>query len=549
MESRQEIEQMRVVELREFLRRHDVSIKNVARSDGTPGPPRKPELLKAALDVWEDYNFAQSQTPEQPSNPFQSRRSPASLQRARRSSTAQQQDMNQTPRTSSRAPRPSADRVSGAEDEPREPTADAALNARQRRRSSSWVDPSLLAQLRAPSQTNAKEKSNSRPSSRARSSSVAGAAQRKRETLDSDEIRKESAPSVARGATRSESTHPETPSTVHRRTRQRNTSTAASTPSVRAPLLLDIDENYVSDQDPDYEADDEPVDDEDDSDANEQEHDKPAQVVDLTRDSTSRQQRQALRDSDDGIQPFHNYESSRGKEEVVEEDIPFDSDAYESDRAHHSDRGSVLDTEDDEQLVDFSKWSTRDIRDWLRAHNVPFTSFASKEELIGLVRAKILQMETIEEEDPVPNVQTHSARLSRKPEESNLARRRGISIPSVVDEDDEVIFVQQQIRRKSNRKNPKGIDSKEYTKNASRRNNRRLLAVSLLLICLPALVILWVYAIQSLLMSSTIPFCDKDAPSSKFRRLCAPPRNSSRVTIRNRSIEAARPRHFCDVIN
>ncbi|KAI0560296.1 hypothetical protein FGB62_117g026 [Gracilaria domingensis] len=518
---------MRVVELREFLRRHQVSVRNVARNDGTPGPPRKSDLLAAALDVWKMHTSTQPDTAIlQPTNPFQKRRSsPASLQRPRRSSVAAEQP--EMPQTTSSALRAS-------DSQPPSHPADApSSTSRARRRSSSWVDPSLLAQLQAPSLSNQTNKtpaernlvqSGRRDDERTRTASRTAPAPRSGPVLervqtafetpddDGDDAVKLDSASFARPTSRrSVSTRLETPSTAQRRTRQSDVAPAPTRRTARERKLLDIEENYLSDEDPDYEADGEPAEYEDDSEASDYEHSHSADVIDLTYTTSQSNQQQAIHTVDDEIQPVQREGMHRVYKDAGEEDIPFDSDAYESDRVHHSDRGSVIDTEDEEQLVDFTQWRSKDLRDWLRAHNIQFPNLASKEELVGLVRARVLQMETMDE-DQLPPVKQKSAHEPRKQEQQKLRSRRGITVPRVGDDDDEVIFVQEQSSRKSQAKIARSTESK----NVRTVNGRRAQALTSFFVMSALLIVLWAFALHNIFLSARIPFCHNQSRSSTF---------------------------------
>lgn len=109
MESLQELDDMRVTELRDFLRRHGHNPTEIPRLGGTPGPPRKPDLLRAAKEIWHaahpdpspprapvlpvvqsDPSPPRLPSSHSPSNPFQqqSARSPSTATLRRRLSVA-----------------------------------------------------------------------------------------------------------------------------------------------------------------------------------------------------------------------------------------------------------------------------------------------------------------------------------------------------------------------------------------------------------------------------------------------------------------------------
>eukprot|EP00737_Agarophyton_chilense_P002275 gb/GEZJ01002583.1/.p1 GENE.gb/GEZJ01002583.1/~~gb/GEZJ01002583.1/.p1 ORF type:complete len:822 (+),score=140.86 gb/GEZJ01002583.1/:196-2466(+) len=412
------------------------------------------------------------------------------------------------------------------------PSAEQSVPARLRRRSSSWVDPSLLAQLRhpplskpteteKPAQTEKpaekpvdqplqpKRTHQSATPTRAHSRSayheaaIHGGEQSRAQLQTSQLIIKGGLPSpAARPPNRASAADAlEANPTVQRRTSHSDVPPASTRRSVRVRRLLDVDDSYVSDEDPDYEADGEPADEDDEqSYSSEDEPQRAARVVDLAYDAQEKQRQQALEHGADEIQPAHG-------NEMAQEDIPFDSDAYESDRLHYSDPGSVVDTEDEHQLPDFTQWRTKDIRDWLLAHDVNFNSAASKEELVGIVRAKVLQMEAMDEDQTPPVKQR---------QEASSRRRRGISAPSAADEDDdEVVFVSQRSKPLSNRNGSMFGKNKKRSRNRFRGiANSRFLAASTVLIMGVVLLLLWALALQAIFMTPVIPFCDTNSSSN-----------------------------------
>ncbi|KAJ8904504.1 hypothetical protein NDN08_001022 [Rhodosorus marinus] len=76
MESVQEIQEMTVSELREFLERQEVPLSEITSTGRTPRPVKK-DLLRTALEVRENYDLTRrggpsARTPEREINPFQS---------------------------------------------------------------------------------------------------------------------------------------------------------------------------------------------------------------------------------------------------------------------------------------------------------------------------------------------------------------------------------------------------------------------------------------------------------------------------------------------
>lgn len=497
MESREEIQEMRVVELREFLRRHDIQIKNLSRSDGTPGPPRKPELLAAALEVWEDHNAGRLEvrgpatpTSPVPTNPFQTRRL----------SSAPEDHMTPIRRPPSQLQqRP---RVSEAR-EVQEELAERKSTTRARRRSSNWVDPSLLAQLKAPTPRKPQEPADAKAGAENKHQSTArrpgsypdtevGVGLRKRHqqrrpTLVSDEPPPQpSARRVERSGlnTRHRSSSNEAGNLRTERSRAGIENTS------RPRRLLDVDEEYISDEDPDYDADQEYVDRNDSDDSDYDEGKRSVEVVDLTHDIVA-QKNEIDTGFDDEIQPAGRSARHGQRSRTHHEDIPFDSDTHESDRARRSDPSSALDTEEEDDIVDFNEWRSKDIRDWLNAHDIKFNPAASKVELVGLARAIKIRMETMYDVD------------DKSDSDEIKERRQGISAPC---EDDDVVFVAQSSRKLKRRKSAPRI-------------SQRVICLLTFSILGAALVCLWCFAIMSIRVRKASPFCETDSQSSKFYSL------------------------------
>lgn len=495
MESREEIQEMRVVELRDFLRRHDIQIKNLARSDGTPGPPRKSELLAAALEVWEDYNSGRlevrgSATPTSPvpPNPFQTRRlssAPEDHMTPQRRAPPQVQQRNRVPG----AP--------AAQEEPAERKSTTCA----RRRSSNWVDPSLLAQLKAPTprkpqqesaEASTEEQNKTRSSVRHPGSyrateldvGLRNRHQQRRPTLVFEEPPPQPSGRSIRtsgASTRQRSSANET----------RNARTELSSSSVgrtsQPRRLLDVDEEYISEEDPDYEADQEYVDNNDSDESDYEEWKRSVEIVDLTHDAALRKT-EFDESLDDEIQPASQSRKRGQRSWTHQEDIPFDSDTHESDRARRSDPSSAVETEEEDDIIDFNEWRSKDIRDWLHAHDIKFNPTASKVELVGLARAIKIRMETAFDVDDQSDT------------EEMKERRQGISAPR---EDDDVVFVSQSSRKPKRRRSGPTI-------------SKRVICFMTVSVLGSALLFLWWFAIKSIRTSNVTPFCDTDSQSSKF---------------------------------
>lgn len=73
LETIEDLEDMRVSDLREFIERHGQSPLKIPRSDGTPGPPLKADLLRAAKQILSEVKTLRSPMPIAPDNPFQRR--------------------------------------------------------------------------------------------------------------------------------------------------------------------------------------------------------------------------------------------------------------------------------------------------------------------------------------------------------------------------------------------------------------------------------------------------------------------------------------------
>lgn len=146
METREDIDEMRVVDLRDFLKRHSVNFAEIPRQDGKPGLPRKEDLKAAAYNVVDTYAAGSPVRARPDQNVFQSGiPSPmSSPENARRNTRVEQTTSPPAspPAQPARSPqRPRADDVPS-------PNTASAKRAKAKRRSSvGWIDPSLLAML------------------------------------------------------------------------------------------------------------------------------------------------------------------------------------------------------------------------------------------------------------------------------------------------------------------------------------------------------------------------------------------------------------------
>lgn len=147
METVAEIQDMRVTELKEFLKRNEFDVSSIQRADGTDGPPRKSDLASAALHLRADYDNPKEDGPLSPSrksNVFQSGYSPRSpaVQRTKTSprrggESSGSEDMNPRRRPGRPAKRPSAVVGTAAA------ASSSAKKLKPRRRSASWINPAF----------------------------------------------------------------------------------------------------------------------------------------------------------------------------------------------------------------------------------------------------------------------------------------------------------------------------------------------------------------------------------------------------------------------
>eukprot|EP00189_Rhodosorus_marinus_P001248 CAMPEP_0113957366 /NCGR_PEP_ID=MMETSP0011_2-20120614/2730_1 /TAXON_ID=101924 /ORGANISM="Rhodosorus marinus" /LENGTH=562 /DNA_ID=CAMNT_0000967921 /DNA_START=378 /DNA_END=2063 /DNA_ORIENTATION=- /assembly_acc=CAM_ASM_000156 len=119
MESVQEIQEMTVSELREFLERQEVPLSEITSTGRTPRPVKK-DLLRTALEVRENYELTRrggpsARTPEREINPFQS--------------SAEKPPGGNKGSVDTTTPTPKSGR------------------SRSRRRSSVWIEPGLLGTI------------------------------------------------------------------------------------------------------------------------------------------------------------------------------------------------------------------------------------------------------------------------------------------------------------------------------------------------------------------------------------------------------------------
>lgn len=144
MESRQEIENMRVADLKQFLKLHGQLPTVVTRTDGTPGPPRKADLLRAALAIESAYrtqDFEPLQDPAlSPYSPHINRTTKQNAFQSRLLTPPKQPAITETPpaRTTQQAHRNDDNAVAARIATP------GRVTNKKRRSSGVWIDPMLL---------------------------------------------------------------------------------------------------------------------------------------------------------------------------------------------------------------------------------------------------------------------------------------------------------------------------------------------------------------------------------------------------------------------
>lgn len=124
---------MRVSELKDFLKRHDVDVASVKRSDGKAGQARKSDLLGAAMHVRADYEAPERNGPTSPDknvqpNVFQSGYSPSRIPSNPAASAAAQSSPD-------------------SQASPQVPPPRRISRKKVRRSSVGWVNPAFLAQI------------------------------------------------------------------------------------------------------------------------------------------------------------------------------------------------------------------------------------------------------------------------------------------------------------------------------------------------------------------------------------------------------------------
>lgn len=472
---------MRVIDLREFIRRNGSLPTVVTRTDGTPGAPRKADLMRAALDIEEAHRLGRppSALAEEPAlapytpprrgtvshladddgdddddipNPFQSKSTPPKP-KSRRSSF-------HTP--SARAP---------AEPPSEQPHPAPSADRRKRRASAAWIDPSIFANL----------------SSAKASTASAGEEEIPLPVPDEEPILVEDddppppPPVIDRPAPR--------PRTPARRSAPRGSPAATDPNVISLGLLHEFAFPDEDDLDDDFDpADDvfvnDPLDDEDERDLD----NLLAYNDPLLRTS-------ALADDRRDILVQSDQESGHDSTRETDDELPSD---------------------------DFSSWDVLKLRRWLKRHNVRYPRDSQKIDLVSLARAHLLHMETSSQAIPVeddirPVPKTKSER--RKP---RLTRRnRTISAP-VEDDDDRAESPIDVDAVPSTQANTVHRSRRGRTKSSTKRPvypRRRLLLSTRVCVLLLGLLLgtscLW--SAYTVYQSHMRPFCDTGALLSKLR--------------------------------
>lgn len=474
METRREIESMRVVELREFLKRHGHQPTVITRSDGTPGAPRKADLLRVALAI-EHKHRARDQVDSQAGadigmggasdtpvrahtlssegvqgagNVFQSRIISPSRPTAQRGEeqNLESSDGRQRGSSARRNSVVGVQQVSIQAEEHAEGRRDSVRNsnvvdravtpgrpeARRRRSSAAWIDPLLLnAALSGKSEEEGDGRVLSREGQRER---------------------------------------------VERAKRSGRVVPVVDEPPPPAPPVRFIDAELPED------------DEEGDAD---------------------------FGDDEAGLMDEGDWD-----ENVMDEDL-FDASVLEEDRVdvlvssdfeHVSDRADESTVETDGEVEGkntFEAWDVDALRRWLDGYAVPYGRRAAKSELVSLAKAYSLQLEMEAERLETIRQKDRKAR-----------RRRVISAPTADDEDGDgdIVEIRAEERRKAGRARQarKQEKMRRRTARTSRWPRVRISWTHVVVMMTLVLGMMIVWSIINVYRSSTKPFCDTGKTTSKF---------------------------------
>lgn len=446
MESREEIQEMRVHDLRDFLKRHGRVPTTVTRLDGTPGPPRKADLLRAALEVekasregvalleshpsLEPYARSPEQQAQVP-NPFQSARSPP--QPSRRS-------MGSARRASVTVPPAPAQTAPASES----PAALApARRDKARRKSATWIDPQLLAALSTPKKKSAPAVP--APADPPPPETIRPSIAQRKQMRASVPVEKPVAPAPAPPQRKS------TAAVMQQRRLSQPEQPRSGLAGAQRAVPMQAGRRVADDPPP-----------------------RPLQTRDVRRGAQATEavpfSRAVLPEEDEEDGPAMFDEEAVTASYDVDEEVPdnqlFDEAALEQDRhdilvhsdyepsAGESDFDSTVETDEEPGQRPFSAWTTVELKRWLSRNGVPFSSMHSKSALVGLARAHELQMETtadqnaerlrrqqdlsstvVGEDEITPVVGTGSTAKASTGRSSR--RRRVISAPAADEEDED----------------------------------------------------------------------------------------------------------------
>lgn len=442
MESLDQLDTLRVTELRDFIRRHGYMPSNVPRLDGTPGHPLKTDLLRAARQIWHDLN-SKSPARQPPSvdstNPFQqlsTPRSPSQQDLNRRLSVAvtppppppvtltsaasltvpdpvpefaaTKADMTTPPQP----PKPSAPR----------PTQKERPKPRDRRRSHVAINPSF-SHLFAPKGSKP-ALSTPRTSLPTRDRAVAQAHMRRADVahpLPALPPMNTTPPPEQPEEELREPPSPPTPVV----TRAQSASQSAV---VEDPEADDVDDND-DDDDLGYDAGGEQVDLSDHL-----QDDEPTPRDDVEMEEVVWQSSPE--------QPTELVETEASGDETASD---FASD-FDSSVLGDSDGGSIVDTDDEVQEDVFVDWSVRQVQAWLSQNGVKFQNADDLSQLLPLARGHKMYLDTNMDDGAIivpPNVTEVINVDTGNVEDEILPRvdRRRISAPDANENTDEIQHV------------------------------------------------------------------------------------------------------------
>lgn len=387
---------MRVIDLRDFLRRNGSLPAVVTRGDGTPGAPRKADLMRAALAIEEAHRQGRpiSSLAEQPALAPYTPPSPARRIQRRPANDDDNDDFNIPNPFQSGIPTPTRTKPSRSSiSEPSSrPMAEGPLDQtpvaptserRKRRASAAWINPALFNKITsstAPKAAQANDKT----------SNVARAV-----TIPDDKpilVEDEAPPRPAIGGSARRSRTPSKPILATRK------SVPAAEEVITLAPLRDLDLPEEDDYDADFDPDsdillDDPLDDDE-----------------------------------------YNYLDVLPYNDPLLRASGLDADRR--DVLVHSDHDSTIDTDDELVHDQFSSWDVFRLRKWLKGKKVRYPRDARRIDLVSLARAHLLQIEASSQQFVEEDVIRPATKMTSERKKSQLARgNRTISAPAE-DEDD-----------------------------------------------------------------------------------------------------------------